>query len=153
MKRLILILAFTFAGCSASTRHIAVAADRSIFEVLNDIHSGEQMALCGLSSCAGSSKVETVPGWTLAKSQAFNQKLLPAVDAGRQFNSVLATWQPGTPTPPQIVTLINSLGQSLTAIVADFPAGSTRTTIVQDIQIAQSAALAAFQIVLTVKGA
>jgi hypothetical protein len=146
-------LGLTLSACSASARHVAVVADQTIFEVLNDIHAGEQTALCGLPSCATSTKVETLAGWTLAKSQAFNKKLLPATEAGRQYNTLLANWTPGTPVPQEITALVSSLGQSLTAVVADFPAGSTKDTILKNISTAQGIVLSAFNLVLAVKGA
>jgi hypothetical protein len=161
LRRLSLVVALVaivltcsgFSGCSASSRHIAVVADQSAYESLNDTHALEQTALCGLPSCAGSTVVEHTPGWTLAKSQAFNTKLLPAVRGGQQFNELLAGWKPGTPVPVAITDAVTSIGNALGAVVADFPPGETRTTILANLGSAQAFILNAFNIVLTVKGA
>ena len=147
------VLSLVAAGCSASTRHVAVTADTTLFEVISAIHSGEQTALCGQPSCAGNTKVENVPGWTLAKSQDFNRKLLPAAEAGRQFNTLLRGWRPGTPVPEAVTQAVTSLGQALSEVVKDFPPGTARDAILANIGVAQSVILTAFNIVLTVKGA
>jgi hypothetical protein len=152
--RLLLVLALACTvACSASTRHLAVVADQTAFEALNDTHTFEQTALCGLPSCAGSPVVEHEKGWTLAKSQAFNTKLLPAVRAGQQFNQLLAGWKPGTPVPQAITAAVSSIGDALGAVVKDFPPGSTRTTILASLGTAQALVLNAFNLVLVVKGA
>lgn len=130
----------------AHPRHTAVIADVALYESLNGLHAVEQSALCGLPSCAESSRVEFVPGWTLAKSQAFNQKLLPAVQAGRQFNILLRDWKPGTPMPAGLSAIIVSLSQALTAVTQDFPDGTTRAKILASIASAQQIILDAIAI-------
>lgn len=140
-------------GCSASTRHVAVVADQTAYEALNDTHALEQTALCGLPSCAGSSVVEHTPGWTLAKSQAFNQKLLPAVRGGQQFNALLAAWTPGTPVPAAITEAVTGIGNALGAVAKDFPPSPTRDQILAHLGSAQAIILNAFNLVLVVKGA
>jgi hypothetical protein len=153
MKRLILILSLVLiAGCSASTRHLAVVADQTAYESLNDTHVLEQTALCGLPSCAGSVVVEHQKGWTLAKSQAFNTKLLPAVRGGQQFNVLLAAWKPGTPVPTAITEAVTSIGTALAAVAKDFPPSPTRDQILANLGSAQAIILNAFNIVLLVKG-
>jgi hypothetical protein len=146
-------LGLTLSACGASARHIAVVADQTIYEAVADIHSGEQAALCGLPSCATSTKVEVLPGWTLAKSQAFNKKLLVGEDAARELNSIVSGWTPGASVPTTVTTLIGHLADSLTNVLADFPNGSTKTKMLADIRIAQSIVLNAFNIILIVKGA
>ena len=155
MTRLSLVVALTalLAGCSASTRHLAVVADQTAYESLNDTHALEQTALCGRPSCAGSTVVEAQTGWTLAKSQAFNQKLLPAVRGGQQFNALLAAWQPGTPVPVAITEAVTSIGNALGAVTKDFPPGTTRDKILANLGSAQAIILNAFNLVLIVKGA
>lgn len=152
MKILAVLVLLILPGCRVSTRHIAVVADRGIYETLNDIHAEEQAALCGLPSCAASSKVEALSGWTLAKSQSFNKKLLPAVEGGRQYNRLLASWKPGTPVPDGVTALIGGLGDALTIIVAEFPAGTSRDKIAKEVVQAQQVILNAFQIIIAVKG-
>lgn len=147
------VLILSAPACSNSTRHVAVVVDTGLYEVLADTHAIEQQALCGLPSCATSSKVEALPGWTKAKSQQFNKDLLPAVEAGRQFNRLLATWKPGDPLPRQVVDTVNGLASALTAITTDFPDGSTKTQILGDIAKAQSIIINAFSVYLTLKGA
>lgn len=150
----VLVLVIVFAsGCSASTRHLAVVADQTAYEALNDTHALEQTALCGLPSCAGSTVVEHQKGWTLAKSQAFNTKLLPAVRGGQQFNILLAAWKPGTPVPAAITEAVTSIGSALGAVAQDFPPGTTRDAILANLGSAQAIFLNAFNLVLIVKGA
>lgn len=145
------ILALTIA--CAHPRHTAVVADTALYEVLNDVHQGEQVALCGKPSCAGAAAAPTVPGWTLEKSRAFNQKLLPAVEAGRQFNQALANWKAGQTMPDNIRQIIAALSAALQAVTADFPDGGTKSLILANIGKAQAIVLSALDIVLAAKGA
>jgi len=149
---LVFCAVFLFAYC-AKPRHTAVVTDVALYEVLNDLHGVEQMALCGQQSCAGSPVVEFLPGWTLAKSQAFNTKLLPAIDGGMGFNDLLETWTPGTPIPAGLPPIITSLADSLTAVTQDFPDGTTKTAMLGYIGKAQSLILTALSIVLAMGGA
>ena len=138
-------------GCAAHAKHLAVVADTAIYEALSDVHIAEQRALCGLPSCAGSRAVEVAPGWTAAKSRAFNATLLPAVEAGRQYNALIATWRPGTPVPAQVHDLIAALGAALTAITRDFPDGTTKAGILSRIGTVQALALQTLDLALTLK--
>lgn len=151
MKRLLIIVALiSTVGC-ASARHTAVVADATLYEALNDAHALEQTTLCGVPSCANVA-ARVTPGWTDAKSQAFNKALLPAVDGGRQFNALLATWKPGQPMPAQIHDLITGMTAALTQVATDFPDGTTKTKVLTDIAQAQSVALTALDVYLSVKG-
>jgi len=136
----------------AHPRHAAVIGDAALYEALADVHAIEQRALCGQSSCAGVAVAPAVPGWTLEKSQAFNAKLLPAVEAGRQFNQVLATWQPGQPAPAQLHTEITAIGDALQTVAASFPDGVTKQQLISKIATAQAIVLQALDIFLSVKG-
>ncbi len=149
---LVIVVGIYAQACGATARHTAVVASGTAYEALADIHAYEQQALCGQPSCAGNSRVEAVPGWTAAKSQAFNQKLLPAVEAGRQYNQLLASWKSGQPVPQQVVAAVQGIGAALSAVTADFPAGTTRTTILADLATAQGIFISTFEIVLAVKG-
>lgn len=137
-------------GC-AHPRHVAVVADVALYEALSDAHQIEQRALCGQPSCAGVPS-SPIPGWSEAKSQAFNRQLLPAVDGGRQFNRLLAAWKPGTPAPAQLQGLITGLAQSLSSITSDFPDGTTKAAILSDISRAQTLLLDALATWIAVKG-
>jgi hypothetical protein len=151
-RRLPILVCLLLAACSASTKHVAVVADTALYETLNTIHQAEQTALCGLPSCADVANPPTVPGWTLAKSQAFNRALLPAVAAGQEFNTILSTWQVGTPLPDRARALVASLPQALNRIVQDFPEGEARERIVIAIGKAQAIVLQVLNVVLAVKG-
>lgn len=140
-------------GCCSHPRHVATVADTALYEVLSDVHAAEQTALCGKASCAGVAPAPTVPGWTQAKSTAFNKKLLPAVEGGRQLNIVLAAWTPGQPLPAQATALIQSLSASLAAVTADFPDGTTKSAILGNIGKAQAIVLNILSLALQVKGA
>lgn len=147
-----MVVALVFAaGCNGTLRHTAVAVDASLYEALNNAHVLEQQTLCGQSSCANT-LARVTPGWTDAKSQTFNQAILPAVEAGKQFNALLATWKPGQPMPQAIHDLIRSLAYALTQVAGDFPEGSTKTAVIADIAKAQSVALTALDVYLSVKG-
>ena len=151
MKRYLLFVVALAIACS-NARHVAVVADSAVFQILNDVHAAEQTALCGKPSCANVPVNPTVPGWTAAKSVTFNQKLLPAVDAGRQFNAVLKTWRPGTPVPQQITDLTNGIANAVTAVTADFPDSSTKSTLLAGLATAQKAVLDAITLYFSIKG-
>ncbi len=136
----------------AHPRHAAVIGDAALYEALADVHAIEQRALCGQPSCAGVAVAPTVPGWTLEKSRAFNVKLLPAVEAGRQFTQVLATWQPGQPAPAQLHTEIAAIGDALQNVTAAFPDGVTKQQLLSRIAAAQAIVLQALDIFLSLKG-
>jgi hypothetical protein len=154
--RVLLVVALasllTAASCPTA-KHTTVISDTALFELLNDTHTVEQKALCGQPSCAGVPAVPTVQGWTLAKSQGFNTAFLPAVEAGRQFNVVLATWDPSQPAPTELRALVKSLGDSLAAITLDFPESPTKTTLLGNIGKGQQIVLNVFDLVVLSKGA
>lgn len=151
-----LALSLVYASCAGKARHVAVVADTALYETLSDVHASEQVALCGQPSCAGEPD-RPIAGWSKAKSLAFNQKLLPAVEAGRQYNRLLSQWQVGQPMPPQLAGLIRSLGDSLKDIAEYFPEGTSKTKIIGQIAAAQQIALSTLSAVLdvasTLKGA
>lgn len=144
------ILSIFAVGC-AHPRHTAVTIDAGLYTVLNAVHEGEQRALCGQPSCAGV-VARVTDGWTDAKSQNFNKQLLPAVESGREFNTVLATWNQNQPVPARVHDLITGLTASLATVTSDFPDGTTKTAILANLAKAQSIALTALDLVLTVKG-
>lgn len=132
----LLVAGLTMTAC-AKPRHSAIVVDTALAEALSTVHATEQRMLCGLPSCAGSSVVEYVPGWTAVKSRAFNQRLLPAVEAGRQFNVVLAGWDPSQPAPAVLHQVIPALSSSVAAVLADMPDGTTKTEILTHLAQAQ----------------
>ncbi len=79
-------------------------------------------------------------------------KPVAAVEAGRQYNQLLASWKSGQPVPQQVVAAVQGIGAALSAVTADFPAGTTRTTILADLATAQGIFITTFEIVLAVKG-
>ncbi len=137
-------------GCGGK-RHAAVVADVALYETLNDVHAAEQLALCGLPSCAQSIVVEYEKGWTKAKSEAFNTTLLPAVRGGRGFNAILKAWVPGTPLPKAVTDIVQSLAQSLTNVTEAFPEGATKTKVLAAIAKSQTLVLSALSLVLSFK--
>lgn len=153
MKRILAALmvasALVTSVSCANKRHVIVVVDSALYEVLSDIHVEEQTALCGQPSCAGvTQRMNT--GWTDAKSQAFNQKLLPAVQAGRQLNTVLAAWEPGQLMPQAIHDLSVSLGSALTNVTNEFPDGELKSKILADIGSAQRIVLGAIDVFIGV---
>ena len=141
MKRLFLILLLSAAGC-AHPKHTAVVLDSTLYEILNDTFVTEQALLkAGTTS------------WDLTKSQAFNKKLLPAVDAGRQFNVILSNWKTGDPIPVQLSNAITGITDALKQISTDFPDGTMKAHILSDLAIAESAILTALNLILQLKGA
>ncbi len=147
----VVLCAVIGSGCAASARHTAVLADTALYEALNNIHVTEQIALCGQASCAGVA-LRVTPTWTDEKSQDFNRRLLPGIAAGREFNAVLASWVPGQPMPTMLRNLVVSLSSSLSAVVASFPEGSTKSTILADIAKGQSIVLSALDLLLSIGG-
>jgi hypothetical protein len=144
MKSLILILALSIStissGC-AKPKHTAVVVDSSLFEILNDTFAAEQALLR-----TGD------PRWTTERSQEFNKKLLPAVDAGRQFNTILSNWKSGDPIPAQLHDAIDGITAALKQISTDLPPGTTRDKIISNLATAESIILNALNLVLTLKG-
>src|SRR6185503_788482 len=138
-------------GCGSSKRHLAVLADTALYEAMSNIHATEQIALCGQPSCAGVA-VRVTPTWTDEKSQDFNRRLLPGIAAGREFNSVLASWTPGQPMPVMLRNLVASLSSSLAAVVASFPDGATKADVLAHIAKAQSIVLSALDLLLSIGG-
>jgi hypothetical protein len=136
------------ASACANKRHAAVVVDVALYQGLADLHAAEQTALCGQVSCADTPREEFVKGWTLAKSQDFNRKLLPAVEAGRQFNKVLAAWQPGAPMPQGLSIVIVSVGDALAEVTKDFPEGTTKTAVLAQIGQVQGMILNALNLYL-----
>lgn len=151
-KCFVLLIALTLSGC-AHPRHTAVVADTALFELLNETHAIEQTALCGRPSCAGVATAPTVPGWTDAKSQNFNKQLLPAVEAGRQFNTVIKAWDPSQPAPAEVRNLIHSLGDALAAVTADFPESPTKGKILANIGKGEQIVLNIIDLAVLAKGA
>lgn len=152
MKRLLVIFALLVStGCAARTKHAIVVTDTALYEILNNVHEIEQNMLCGAPSCAGIA-TRLSPGWTDAKSQDFNKKLLPAVEVGRQLNQVLAQWDPKAAPPDKIHDLVTSLTESLKVVVSDFPEGTMKSALLSGIARAQNVALYILDAVLLLKG-
>jgi hypothetical protein len=127
------------AGC-AHPYHTATVADSAIYEVISDIHATEQVALCGKPTCAGVPP-QPIDGWSVAKSEAFNKKLLPAAEAGRQLTIALLNWKPGRMLPVEIAQLIESVSEALTNVAYDFPDGSTKAKVLADLARVQQIVL------------
>jgi hypothetical protein len=153
MKRVILIVALVVsAGCAAKQYHTATVVDVALYEVINTIHADEQLALCGLPSCKDSAKVEFLPGWTLAKSQAFNKPLATAAAGGMGFNEALVAWKPGTPLPYAVANTISDLGAAVATFTSTFPDGAVKTKILANISKAQMLMLQGLAMVLIAGG-
>jgi len=116
----------------AKHRHVAVTVDAALYEMLAEVHSTEQMALCGAPSCVNRADTP-IAGWSHDQSLAFNRALLPLAESGRQLNVRLENWQPDQKVPVEVVTLVNGLGQSLTSVLMSFPAGSTKEKLLVSI--------------------
>lgn len=140
MKRFILVLAFTVSAC-ANPKHTVVVLDNSLYEVLNDVFVTEQTLLRA-----------NAPGWDTRKSEDFNRRLLPAVNAGRQLNTLLSNWKAGDPIPQQIHDAITGITEALRQVSTDLPAGNLREKIVSDLANAEAIVLNILNLVLTMKG-
>lgn len=157
LRLALLVVLLTSVGCAPATQHVLVVLDQSLYETLTGVFQLEQTALCGKPDCyevqpqGGTLLATPVPGWSLEKSRAFNRALLPAVEAGRQFNAVLAAWQPSTPLPPQVHTLIQAIATALLQVTADFPDGTTKTQILAKVSRAQTIILQVVDMILSVR--
>lgn len=140
----------TMAACGPK-RHAAVVADTALFEALNATHKLEQMALCGAPTCAGVT-LRVTPGWGDAESQAFNRAMLPAVESGRQFNTVLAAWRPGTPVPEQVHTVAHALSDAVANVASTFPDRPGKAELMTSLARAQGVVLTVLDLALTVGG-
>lgn len=143
MKHLFLIFALILSttACSATSKHTAVVIDSSLYEVLNNTFTIEQALL---RTNSGS--------WTLEQSQKFNKNLLPAVEAGRSFNSILVNWKSGDPIPKQLHDAIVGISEALKQISVNLPDGDVKVKILSSLASAQSIILTSLDIVLTLKG-
>lgn len=137
---LVSISIFTAASCK-NKKHNAVVIDSSLYEALNDTFISEQALL----------KTEST-SWNLAKSQAFNKKLLPAVSAGREFNNILSNWKSGQPIPAALHDAITGITAALQQISVDMPDGTTKSKILSNLANAESIILTALDLTLAVKG-
>lgn len=155
MKNVIFALAAALAltaACAHGPRHAVVTVDAALYEAIADVHSTEQVALCGHASCAGLPE-SPIPGWSLAQSLRFNQLLLPIAESGRQLNTRLAAWQPGQPVPQEVATLIDGLSASLSAVTSTFPPGDAKEHLLTAIARVQAIALTTLNNVLLVEAA
>lgn len=141
MKKALLVSVFFLASC-ANPKHTAVVADNTLYEVLNDTFNIEQALL-----------KSNTPQWTLQRSQAFNKQLLPAIQAGRQFNIILKNWKSGQPIPVELHDAITGITEALKQITLELPDGSTKTKILSNLANAESIVLTALDLVLALKGA
>src|SRR5712691_4998065 len=138
--RVLVCFSLIFALSCAKPRHVVVTVDAALYEALAEVHSTEQMALCGAPSCANRVDMP-IAGWSHGQSVAFNRGLLPLAESGRQLTIRLEKWQPGQPVPVEVVTLVNGLSQSLTAVLMTFPAGSTKEKLLVSIATIQQIVL------------
>jgi hypothetical protein len=51
----------------------------------------------------------------------FNAALLPGLKAGRALNAAIATWQPGTPLPSDVRTLVQAIGETTRLVASALP--------------------------------
>ena len=154
MRRFVPLLAalVLLTACGPKRAKLAVVADQTTYEAISDIHRFEQQQLCGQDSCADSPVVEHLPGWTKAKSEAFNLRLLPAARAGAEFNRILKDLKPGQPLPEHARLLIQSLSSALVAVINDFPEGPTKAAFLTKVNAALQLAVGSLNNVLTVMG-
>ena len=142
IKFFTLLLLILLSTACANPKHTAVVVDSALYETLNGVFNTEQALLSA-----------NTPQWTLEKSQAFNKKLLPAVAAGRSFNTLLANWKTGDPIPAQLHDGITGIIEALKQVTTDMPDGTTKTKILTNLASAQSIILTALNLILTLKGA
>jgi hypothetical protein len=143
MKK-ILIITFAISTIAASCnnpKHTAVVADSSLYEALNSTFVAEQAYFHS-----------NPQSWNQTQSQGFNRKLLPAVDAGRQFNKILSNWQTGQPIPEELSLAITGITEALNQISTDFPDSATKTKILGYLATAESVILTALNVILQLKG-
>lgn len=137
----LLTFSFIISCANKNLKHTTVVVDSSLYEVLNDTFVAEQ-SLLSLNT----------PAWTKEKSQAFNKSLLPAVAAGKAFNTILANWKSGEPLPVELHAAIAGISSALKSISTDMPEGTTKAKILSSLATAESIILSALDVILTLKG-
>jgi hypothetical protein len=74
-----------------------------------------------------------------AAHRDFSVKLLPALKTGRALNQILSVWQPGTPLPSDVVTLVSTAGTLSQIVLTALPDGPTKTQLLLYTNALQSA--------------
>ena len=61
--------------------------------------------------------------------RCFNAKLLVALEAGRALNKSMMTWQPGTPMPDSVRTVMGTVSNLSEAVLATLPDSPTKSKL------------------------
>jgi hypothetical protein len=104
---LVIVVAFLATGCAAK-RHTFAVASQTVAASLFAIQDAENAAYS-----AGK--------LTPAQHQKFNGEMVVALTLGREFNTVVRTWQPGQPVPTQLAALRASLFKLSTELLVGLP--------------------------------
>ena len=124
---LLVILALASA-CGPKTIQTVRKADVGVYAALAAVQDAEGVLYAGGQI-------------TAEQHKAVNAKLVPVLKAGRDFNRAVASWKPGTPTPLELATLTQRLGDLVGDLSAYLSAGS-RDALMAKVAIAQQAILA-----------
>lgn len=96
-------------GCaSTNPRHGYAVASQSVAASLFGIQDAEEAAYR-----AGK--------LTPAQHMSFNQVMAAALSVGREFNTAVLTWTPGSPPPEQLPRLKDLLQRLSTTVISSFP--------------------------------
>jgi hypothetical protein len=136
-------LALFGAACAGSLRHKAIAADSAVYTSLTAIQVTADQ-LCANKSTAPA-PIACTGVISTAQRIEIAKYLLPALQAGKDLNSVIKVWQPGTPAPAEIATIIGKIKQLVDNVLANWPNADAKAQLQGKVLEAQSAVLKLLQ--------
>lgn len=104
----VFLVSVAIGACAARTYNTAVAVDRSIASAL-------------FAAQDAARELRTAEVISEADYRAFNQRLVPALEAGQSLNRALQTWTPDTPRPATVTDALLELRRMLSVLVATSP--------------------------------
>jgi hypothetical protein len=126
---IVLGLGMWLPACSPKQMQVARGADVGVYTALAAVQDAEN-ALYAAGQI------------TQPQHQAINKKLVPALQAGRDFNHVMMTWKPGMPAPAELVPITQRLGD-LTRDLSQYLSGATRDGLLAKVAVVEQAILGA----------
>jgi uncharacterized lipoprotein YmbA len=131
MRRLApIVLLLALAGCATNPRHQLAVASQTVGYSLFALQDAEEAAYLA-RRCTGATTATCI---SPEKHQAFNAKLVVALELGKAFNQAVRTWDHSGPLPEQLAQLKAAVFALVTELSAGYP---------QDVQVQLLATLTA----------
>jgi len=131
MRRLApFVLLLALAGCAQNPRHQLAVASQTVGSSLFALQDAEEAAYA-TRRCTAAVTTNCISPET---HQAFNAKLVVALELGKAFNQAVRTWDHSGPLPEQLAQLKAAVFALVTELSAGYP---------QDVQVQLLATLTA----------